>query len=140
MQPNNRIPCHNLPQYYGRIKYICKFCILYTYIFFKHNQRQVSGSINADPNNEKYTDKKLTKYVFGDEFEGDFISIKAINWCKQAWTLTQKTCHELPQPWRIIKSTWMVWIWTIYNFWPHPRTSIRINECWSDQPGQKSQQ
>ena len=85
--------------------------------------------MKAEPVNEKYTVQKSTEEVLGNEYEGDFISIKTIDWRQQAIKPDCITHYNLPEVCRGIKSTYMICIRNTENFQSQPRTSIWIHEC-----------
>ena len=53
--------------------------------------------MNAGTYNKKYTGQHPTKEVLGNELEGDFISIKKIDWCQQLWTTKHNPRRDLTQ-------------------------------------------
>ena len=56
------------------------------------------------------------------------------------WTPNRHPHHDRSQTCGGSKSVCPVWIWPTDNFLTHTRTSFKINECWSGQCKQTSQQ
>ena len=75
-----------------------------------------------------------------DELEGDFKSIKTINWHQQEVTTNCKPCHNLPQACGGSKYVCLVCKWPIENLSLHLITVISNNEQWSGQLQQTNKQ